>query len=131
MLNIASDARRCHEGRQNSSRFHPGNRGEVFIWKNFQPTHRDPRWKNRNLGNRAIPMTHHKFYAGFRGKARSRKPDSCEETLSRICFRLPFGLGRLVSIWNLGEREFRFKVLRKTSLTYISLWTSLIAFQFS
>ena len=28
---------RCRPGRQNSSRFHPGNRAEVFIWpKNFR-----------------------------------------------------------------------------------------------
>ena len=55
------------------------NRAEVFIRQNFParlPRSREPR----------------KFYKGFRGKARSRKPGSCEEAVSLwyqswlICF---------------------------------------------
>ena len=38
--------------------FPPGNRAEVFIWQNFQPAYRDPGWKNRDLGNRASPLSH-------------------------------------------------------------------------
>ena len=133
--NTAGNARRCHLDRRNSSRFHPGNWAKVFQnvvkFSALLPTSRLQKPRSWELRQPTLIWTHQKFYKGFRGKARSRKPDSCEEALSRICFRLPFGLGRLVSIWNLGEREFRFKVLRKTSLTYISLWTSLIAFQFS
>ena len=52
--NTAGHARRRHPGRQNSSRFDSSNRDEVFrIWQNFQPTYRDPGWKNRDLGNQA------------------------------------------------------------------------------
>ena len=37
MWNIQQAMGRCRPGRQNSSRFHPGNRAEVFIWpKNFK-----------------------------------------------------------------------------------------------
>ena len=59
-VNIAAgNARRCHPGRQRSSRFHPGNRAKVmFIWQNFQPAYRDPGWKNRDLGNQASPPPH-------------------------------------------------------------------------
>ena len=28
---------------------HPGNRGEVLIWQNFQPAYQDLGWKNRDL----------------------------------------------------------------------------------
>ena len=35
--NTAGNARRCRIHSNNSSRFHPGNRAEVFIWQNFQP----------------------------------------------------------------------------------------------
>ena len=36
--NTAGTAKRCHQGRQNSSRFHPGDRAsEMFIRRNFQP----------------------------------------------------------------------------------------------
>ena len=43
--NTAGNARRCHPGRQRSSRFHPGTRAKVmFIWQNFQPAYRDPGW---------------------------------------------------------------------------------------
>ena len=31
----ANNARRCHPDHQNSSRVHPGNRAEVFMWQNF------------------------------------------------------------------------------------------------
>ena len=56
--NTAGNARRCRIHSKNSSRFHPGNRAEVFIWQNFQPAYRDPDWKNRDLGNRASPPSH-------------------------------------------------------------------------
>ena len=56
--NTAGNARRCRIHSKNSSRFHPGNRAEVFIWQNFQPAYRDPGWKNRDLGNRASPPSH-------------------------------------------------------------------------
>ena len=63
---------------------HPGNRDEVFIWQNFQPTYRD-------LGkHRASPpsdMNTSKFYKGFRGKAGNRKPGSYEEALNYITNR--------------------------------------------
>ena len=58
MKNTVGNARRCHRSRQNSSRFHPGNRPKVLIWQNFQPAYRDPGWKNRDLGNRASPPSH-------------------------------------------------------------------------
>ena len=41
-----------------SKTFRPGNRDGVFIWKNFHPGCRDLSWKNRDLGNRAIPPFH-------------------------------------------------------------------------
>ena len=70
---------------QNSPRFHPGNRAEVFIWQNFKTAYRDPDWKNRDLGSRASPPspinTQKNFYKRFRGKARSRKPGSYEVAL--------------------------------------------------
>ena len=47
--NTAGNARRCHSGHHNSSHFHPGNRAEVFIWQNFQPTYRDPGLKKCHL----------------------------------------------------------------------------------
>ena len=56
--NSAGNKRLRHPGRQNSSRFHPGNRAEVFMWQNFQPAYWDPGWKNRDLGNRASPPSH-------------------------------------------------------------------------
>ena len=56
--NTADNARRCRIHSKNSSRFHPGNRAEVFIWQNFQPAYRDSGWKNRDLGNRASPPSH-------------------------------------------------------------------------
>ena len=70
---------------------YPGNRDEVFIRQNFQPAYRNVGWKNRDLGNQASPPSHtktSKFYKGFRGEVRSRKPDqpsqpgSYEEALS-------------------------------------------------
>ena len=60
----------------NSSRFHPSNWAEVFIWQNF-PAHlitdeisgTEQYWP-------ACPLTstHRKFYNGFSAKARSQKP---------------------------------------------------------
>ena len=38
-------------------RIHPGTQAEVFIWQNFQPAYRDPGWKNRDIGNRASPLS--------------------------------------------------------------------------
>ena len=55
--NTAGNARRCHPDRQNSFRFHPGNRDEVLIWQNFEPPYRDLGWKNRDIGNRASPLS--------------------------------------------------------------------------
>ena len=71
--------------RQNLFRFHPRNRDEVFMWQNFQPPYRDS-W------NRASPLSHGNisyqiFYNGFRGKARPRKPDLCEEALNLSIYR--------------------------------------------
>ena len=57
-LQSNGNARRCRIHSKNSSRFHPGNPAEVFIWQNFQPAYRDPGWKNRDLGNRASPPSH-------------------------------------------------------------------------
>ena len=56
--NTTGNARRCRIHSKNSSRFHPGNRAEVFIWRSFQPAYRDPGWKNRDIGNRASPPSH-------------------------------------------------------------------------
>ena len=59
MWKIQQAMGRCRSGRQNSSRFHPGNRGEVFIWSNhFKKLYRDPGWKNGDVGNRASPPCH-------------------------------------------------------------------------
>ena len=59
MWKIQQAMGRCRPGRQNSSRFHPGNRAEVFIWsKHFKKLYRDPSWKNGDLGNRASPPCH-------------------------------------------------------------------------
>ena len=38
--------------------FHPGNRADLFIWENSQPSYGDLGWKNRDLGNRASPLSH-------------------------------------------------------------------------
>ena len=38
--------------------FRPGNRAEVFIWKDFQPGYRDLGRKTRDIGNRASPPSH-------------------------------------------------------------------------
>ena len=46
----ASNARRCHAGHQNSSRFHPGNQAEVFIRQNLQPAHQDSSLKTEISG---------------------------------------------------------------------------------
>ena len=78
-------------------RIHPGNRDEVFIWKNFSsPLTEIPVGKTEitvtELG-RPLIWTHRKFYKGFRVKARSRKPGqpgqpgSYEEALSQRCSR--------------------------------------------
>ena len=58
----------------------------------YSKIYRDPGWKNQDLGNEASSLSHirtnRKFYKGFRGKARSRKPRqpgqtrSCEEATS-------------------------------------------------
>ena len=37
--NTAGNARRYRIHSKNSSRFHPGNRAEVFIWQNLQPAY--------------------------------------------------------------------------------------------
>ena len=58
-------SRRCHPDRQNSSRFHPGNRAEVFTWQNFQPAYRDPGWKNQDLVNRASLPSHYGHIKNF------------------------------------------------------------------
>ena len=61
MWKIQQAMGRCRSGRQNSSRFHPGNRAEVFIWSNhFKKLYRDPGWKNGDVGNRASPPCHMK-----------------------------------------------------------------------
>ena len=41
-----------------SSCFHLSDWAEVFTWQNFQPTCRDPGWKNWDLGNRASLPSH-------------------------------------------------------------------------
>ena len=102
--NSAGNARLRHPGRQNSSRFHPGNRAEVFIWQNLQPAYWDPGWKNRDLGNRASPPSHTNntsnwFYKGFRGKARSRKQGSCEETLRNLKRWIALSSGYICIPW--------------------------------
>ena len=40
--NTAGKARRRRIHLKNSSRFHPGNRAEMFIWQNFQLAYQDP-----------------------------------------------------------------------------------------
>ena len=40
-----------------TARIHPGNRAEVFIWQNFQPSYRDLGCKNRELCGRAGPSS--------------------------------------------------------------------------
>ena len=51
----------------------------------FQPAFRDPGWKNRDLGNRASPLSHMNtsrfFLKGSRDVPRSRKPGTYEEAL--------------------------------------------------
>ena len=56
--NTTGKAKRCRIHSKNSSRFHLGNRAEVFIWQIFQPAYRDPGWKTRDLRNRASPPSH-------------------------------------------------------------------------
>ena len=90
MENTAGNAvtmpQRCHPERQNASRYHvhPVNRSEVLIWQNFQPAYRD--LGNRDSRSTAGPPshTHIENFTKDRGKARSRKPGSCEEALSRV-----------------------------------------------
>ena len=66
-----------------SARIHPavhsGNRDEVFIWQNFQPTYRD---LGKHRASSPSDMNTSKFYKGFRGKAGNRKPGSYEEALN-------------------------------------------------
>ena len=38
--------------------FRPGHQAGVFIWENFHPGYRDIGRKNRDLGNRASPVSH-------------------------------------------------------------------------
>ena len=57
-----------------------GNQAEVFIWQKFSARSLPrSRWKHRDLGNRASPPSHLNttkiLLKGFRGKARSRKPN--------------------------------------------------------
>ena len=49
--NTTGNARQCHPDRQNSSRFYPSNRDEVFKWQNFQPAY-------QHLGNWASSASH-------------------------------------------------------------------------
>ena len=59
-------------------KFRPGDRARVFIWENFNPGYRDIGRKNRDLGNRASPVSHMNtsiFYKEKSDEARSRKPN--------------------------------------------------------
>ena len=51
MWKIQQAMGRCRPGRQNSSRFHPGNRAEVLIWqKNFKTLNEIPVGKTEISG---------------------------------------------------------------------------------
>ena len=84
MWKIQQAMGRCRPGRQNSSRFHPGNRAEVLIWpKIFKTLNEIPVGKTEISGTepaRPLTWTHRKFYKGFRGKARSRKTGPAQST---------------------------------------------------
>ena len=60
---------------------HRGNRAEMFISENFQPTYRDPGWKNRaSLGSwePSKPALSYEHIENF-----AKDLEACEEALSK------------------------------------------------
>ena len=72
---------------------HPGNRDKVFIWQNFQPAFTEISVGKTEIAGtepaRPLIRTHRKFYKGFRGKARSRKPGQPRQpgSYEKACFK--------------------------------------------
>ena len=77
-------ARRCHLVPKDSSRFHPGNRAELFIWPNFPARLPMFRWEKPGQPALSYDMNTSKS----RNTGLPGQPCSCEEALSsnfRVC----------------------------------------------